>query len=237
VLPSFTQRVGVVLALQLAIIGTIGAETARAEDCYYLVMFAFDKGPLCPKNSHTFAAFVKVSEQKQLEVVTISWLPTTLQVVVLRPHPEPGGNLTLTASLAQAAPNGACITAWGPFQIDGELFDRARCQAARLDSGCVAYIALDCLWRRCGALNCIHAVSDIALDRGCLCTGWAHGRSASRIVLNHLRPWIVCSQQTHDWLKPLLGLNCYPIRYEPFPCCCFSGLLCHPPHLDCSGDR
>ena len=63
-----------------------GAPTA-----YYVCIFAYDAVPHAPRTSHTFATFVK-ADGRNFEAHTISWLPQSNEVRVLRRFAEPGVN-------------------------------------------------------------------------------------------------------------------------------------------------
>lgn len=60
---------------------------------YYLILLDADSGT--PNTSHTFATFVKATgkgpnkENDQLEVHTVSWMPASINIMVLRRMPEP----------------------------------------------------------------------------------------------------------------------------------------------------
>lgn len=188
--------------------------TASAES-YFMVVFATDRG--AAPYSHTFATFVKTTEEGTLlDVQTISWMPRTLNIFVLAPA-EPGVNLDLHASLQWALSRNVPTFQWGPFEIKRELYDRAATQIARLNSGTVAYKALDRRLHPGNVSNCIHAVSDIEMDRGVLHVGLAHGRAASQLVVWHLQPWIIHPEEHHEWVTDLLGLGDYPITHEDRP--------------------
>jgi hypothetical protein len=202
--------------------------TARAEDRYFMIVFASEGDGA--RQSHTFATFVKVSENgdlpdayrvseggdsradSQTESHTISWMPASLDIRLVG-RPEPGRNLNLAQSLDFARSIPARVTAWGPYRIEKELSERALGQIARLESGAVAYKVLDGRFRPASATNCIHAVSDI-VGGELLNTGTAYGEDASRMVVNHLRPWIIDPGQTHDWLAKRLNLDQQSNRFE-----------------------
>src|SRR5258707_679178 len=99
---------GVFFALTLLLIGSQvhGAEGDREE--YFMAVFASQSRPIQSRYSHTFATFVKArhnpSSKKDmlLETHTISWMPQSLDIVLLRRRPEPGVNLDLASSLRWA---------------------------------------------------------------------------------------------------------------------------------------
>lgn len=185
--------------------------TRRARDAYYMVVFCYQGVPAFPQSAHTFAAFVRAAPRRRgtpkiIESKTISWLPATLSVRLIS-GPEPGRNLSLQETLNHAAAIGARVSAWGPFQIKKDLFDRAFKQATRLERGDVLYKAVDYGWRPAVAINCFHAICDLDTDLGLLTTGIAYGKSATNLVVNHLRRWMIQPEQTHPWLLEKLGLK------------------------------
>jgi hypothetical protein len=64
-----------------------------------MVVFGSQTDPNWPQFSHTFATFIKEAAKggsladEPPDTHTISWLPTSLPIAVLRPVPEPGINL------------------------------------------------------------------------------------------------------------------------------------------------
>ena len=107
------------------------------------------------------------------------------------------------------------MSAWGPYSIKKDLYDRALKQKARLESGAVLYRAIDlkALLNREENCNCIHAVSDIAGDE-VLATGTAHGEAASALVVRHLQPWINSPGETHPWVSDGVGLKNQPVHFQ-----------------------
>jgi hypothetical protein len=206
----------------LAILACCGLSQAQgkvaggqAGDVYLLLLFSQDRDPPAPRFSHTYAAFVHArtrgGARKVLETHTISWLPASLDVRLLR-RPEPGVNLSLKASLDLSVSMGTRISMWGPYQIKKELYDRAVRQEAGLKRGKILYKAIDGAPRSEGlAINCIHAVADIDVDRGLLETGKANGSGATSLVVQHLQRWFINPGQNYDWVIDQLGLSRYPI--------------------------
>ncbi len=205
------------------------AYPAQNSDKYYMVVFASQGEPVIPRTAHTFATFVRVSERPKagdgagspVTAHTISWLPASLEIVPARPAPEKGKNLDLPATLKWAKSGKARIVAWGPYEIKKELFDKALQQIDRLNSGRIAYKALDLRYRGGGASNCIHAVSDVDTEGGLLQTGTAFGEAASERVVRHLRRWIADAPKTHAKIAAELKLAEFEVRFlelaEPGP--------------------
>jgi hypothetical protein len=176
---------------------------ARAQEpdtSYYMTIFSAQADSRDPRRTHSFATFVKAIgtgdsvKDSPIEVHTISWMPQSLDIVILRRRPEPGANLDLASSLRWAESRNCRVSMWGPYQIDRDLYDRAVRQEARLRSGRVLYKALDRRFRPGMASNCIHAVSDLDIDHGLLRSGQGRGDAASR-------------QVAHAWVASRLGLT------------------------------
>ncbi|MBI2807495.1 MAG: hypothetical protein HYX68_21150 [Planctomycetes bacterium] len=192
---------------------------ARADDAYYMVIFAYQGNPKVPRLAHSFATFVKVPQDKdgkaltsRCEIHSISWIAATWNVSLLR-APERGKNFDLPSTMRQASAVNAQVTAWGPYRIKKELYDKALAQIIRLESGKIAYKALDRGLRRDIATNCFHAISDL-VDGPLLETGTAFGNAASEMVRDHLAPWIIDRKTTHRFLLEPLGLTKYTINYR-----------------------
>jgi hypothetical protein len=184
-------------------------------EAYYMMVFDADGGE--PRSSHTFATFIKATgkgskeEDDQLEAHTISWMPGSLEIAVLRRTPEPGVNLDLSATLGWARSVRARVSMWGPYRIAKELYDRVLTQEERLRSGRVLYKAIDRNYRP-QASNCIHALSDIDIDNGFLHVGPEWGEAATRDVANHLRRWLNDPEKTYPWVSERLELRDFPIE-------------------------
>jgi len=194
----------------------LAGSTAQAQDKCYAIIFGEEDGRNRFCEAHTFATFVRVHlEGAGPEVVdqaTISWLPAAGKVKLFK-RAERGRNYTLEESFALVKP-GHRVAQWGPFEIQEELFDRAKKQAAFLSSGGVLYKAVDPFSRPAGvAVNCEHAVCDIGLRSGesILRTGTAHGLHGSYLCAMHLRSWMIEPGVSHDWVGRSLKLDQYAI--------------------------
>jgi hypothetical protein len=198
------------------VLSLVASSAARGQDHFYAIIFGEQDGRNRFCEAHSFATFVRVRlEPAGPEVVdraTISWLPAAGKVKLFK-RAEIGRNYTLEESFALVKP-GHRVAQWGPFEIQEELFDRAKKQAAFLSSGGVLYKAMDRLSRQAGvAVNCEHAISDIALRPGesIIRTGTAHGHHGSYLVATHLRSWMVEPGVAHDWVARSLKLDQYVI--------------------------
>lgn len=197
---------------------------AEAEERAFALIFGAQAEPNLPRYSHTFATFVKTKDappadappaKAKLDVCTISWMPRRLDIQILSLRAEPGVNLDLAGSMQWARRVSARVTLWGPYEVQPELFEMAKRQADRLDSGAISYRAVD--WRNRGidASNCSHAVCDLDTTRARLITGSSYGNAASLKVLQHLSPHFLPSQKDHSWLIERLDLKNGDLRHIP----------------------
>lgn len=187
----------------------------RADERYFVVLFASQGPNGDARRTHTFATFLKVDigepdedgeiPTQTMETTTISWLPASGSIRVLAPS-EVGRNFGLQETLEWAKDNGTSTSARGPFEITREIYERAVKQKQRLESGAVAYKVIDRRFRTGAALNCIHAVSDI-IPGSLLMSGTARGESATDMVAQHFRPHLPDPGRTHSWAVGHLDLN------------------------------
>ena len=104
-----------------------GAGAGEVRESYFMIIFSQEGEGRDPTQSHTFATFIKATgngpekSKYKLESHTISWLPATLEIRLLRLLPEKGINLDLEANLRWARSRKARISMWGPYQIQKEL--------------------------------------------------------------------------------------------------------------------
>src|SRR5689334_4773181 len=115
---NWSRLVGTAVLLACA-----SASAARAEECYYMLIFASQKPNMVAAPSHTFGTFVKAAREDgcagpiAIEVHTISWLPEKREGRhVARLLPEPGVNLDLDATLKYVLGEGQRVSLWGPYQ-------------------------------------------------------------------------------------------------------------------------
>jgi hypothetical protein len=200
---------------------TLALGTGRAAACetYYVLVFGSQRPVINqPKYTHSFATFFRVAgdpchpETCCINAFTISWLPVTGDVRVYALLPECGRNFWLDETLQLVISEGERVSMWGPYQITPELYQSAVRRRALLDSGQVRYKAVDTLYPTDQVSNCIHALSDIAIDAPRLriaSPGW--GESASYYITLSYTPWIIDSRRTYDWVAGVLGLERYYI--------------------------
>jgi hypothetical protein len=218
---SLTRTAGKLLVLGAALLlANAFCLASRAEESYYVIVYGAQRTPNVPRFTHSFATFVKATGEGadktkyKIEEHTISWIAKTKDIVVARAIPEPGVNLSLKDSMELAASQKEKVSMWGPFEIKKELYDRALKQIDRLESNKVEYKAIDLRFRPERAINCIHAVSDIDAGEGLLETGTASGDEASRMVVEHLRRWMIKPENAHNWVSKRIGLDDYTLTHR-----------------------
>src|SRR5207245_6408751 len=118
-----------------------------------------------PNYSHSFATFVHATGEGRFpkatvfkDVFTISWLPVSGRVRTGALFPEPGRNYELHETIRWAYASCQRISVWGPYEIEQDLFCRARRQFDLLNDQ-VRYKADDAGYPTNRVSNCIHAVS------------------------------------------------------------------------------
>jgi hypothetical protein len=167
-----------------------------AEARYFVVVFASqaDWGEL--SLNHTFATFVKVTEEKpdHPEIHTISWLPENLEIVVWRRFPEPEKNFDLKTTLKWAKSVGAKVMYWGPYEIKKELYDMALQQEEKLTGDKVTDKDLQ-------------AVADIVNKDGILLAGTAAGAEAGALVVDRFQKWLKNPEQVYPRILEQLGVD------------------------------
>lgn len=191
------------------------AGRAKAQDHYFVMVFASERDGPSLNNSHTWATFVKATEKFPqgfvLEAHTISWLPENGRIRIGALFPEAGRNFDLMSTLNWALDAGQRIVMWGPYQINLDLYNRALAQEALLESGAVRYKAIDSGRRSDRVSNCIHAVASVADGHRLRVTTLQCGETASALVMRGMEPWLLNPGQTFDWVASALGLDRYPI--------------------------
>jgi hypothetical protein len=187
---------------------------ARGDD-YYAIVFGAESKPQRPKYSHSWATFMRVPSAGPFEVVTISWLPTAIELHPNRLRAEPGANFDLPTTLQIVMSHCEEVAAWGPYRIECELFCRAQRQSCRLASGEVKYKTIDFLRNSQRVSNCIHALTVINPENRRLRIGRTNfGDVASYYVADSYRPWMICPHEIECWVLNLLDLQQYPIKWR-----------------------
>jgi hypothetical protein len=214
--------------------GTSGQPAAV--DSYYLVVFGCQDERSNPFTSHCFSTLIHVKAQRsrapEYEFQHINWFtrrghetghPHGLLVDGTPGDPEPGENRDTACGFLGASKHKLTVYRFGPYEIEEDLYDRARKQVdlleGRISGRKVLYKQLDYGLREHGqpsALNCIHAVSDIVREPEPLGTGLAFGRDAALLTVQHFKPWIKRPYRVHAdvWTQawPLLWKG-----HEPAP--------------------
>lgn len=194
---------------------------------YYLIMFGSQDWSRRPAYTHTWASLVTAvstpsSNEPELRVDTISWLPTKLRINPLSFRVESGANFELHETIQHSLETGQEIAMWGPYEVWHGFVHRYLTQKQFLDSGIVGYQCIDTVGeaaRLGNGCDCIHAISDMdpAYPR------WRYplalyGQPATRNLVRRLMhsPIFIDPPRTHDWLIPKLGLSCYPIEQKEY---------------------
>src|SRR5438034_6151709 len=147
---------------------------AAHADTHYVVIFGAASKPQRPKYSHSWATFVRIpdppcgaptADTAAAEVFTISWMPAAIELHPNRMLPEPGIILDLPTSFDVVLSQCEEVSAWGPLQIQKELYCLARRHAQRLASGEVRYKTIDFAYNPLRVSNCIHALTVFNYER------------------------------------------------------------------------
>jgi hypothetical protein len=174
---------------------------------HYMVLGSFQGRLNAPGLSHTFAIFCRVDGNNNiLESRTISWVPQTLSVHVLKRDAETGTNLNYKQTYDLAVKNGNNLFFRGPYKIEPELYRRACEQVTELESGRVLFKVGDSTLRP-AAINSTHAIADIDREYGFLNTGMSWGDGATSIVEKHLSRWIVQDLTDNSWVLGKIQLE------------------------------
>src|SRR5262249_58905616 len=99
-----------------------------------------------------------------LEVHTISWRPTKLDIDTFNFHVEPGRNVPLHETIRNSLRTDQDIAMWGPYEVWHGFAYRFRVQKAFLDSGQVGYQCIDNIGeaaRLGNGCDCVHAITDM----------------------------------------------------------------------------
>lgn len=184
--------------------------TAVLSSNHYVMVFSWQDVPdgfaPTPRLSHSFATFVQVSDEKIDEEFTISWV-APYGVRILAP-PEPGQNWSLQETLTRASEDGLKVMAWGPYRVSDAGYEKAKSRYFALERAesnqSILYKAVDRRSRRFDvqpAINCIHALSDLANPN--LATGNICGNDASRIIVDEFVKAGIIMGDDHEaeWIR------------------------------------
>jgi hypothetical protein len=197
-------------------------EPAPPGERYYTLIFGSQSTPLRPRYTHTWVTVVRVSDQgpgkpPQIEPLTISWMPATLDIHPMRFRVECGVNLDLQQSLENAVAHQERISMWGPFEMRTGVYRKFLIQREFMMSGRVGYQCIDSIGeaaRMGNGCDCIHALTDMDSmfgRREYPLTKFGDKASENIVKVIMQRDILINPAQTHDWLMPVLGLDCYHI--------------------------
>ena len=192
----------------------------RGDDRHYVFIFGSQPTPKVVKDSHSWATFIRVIGEgtdpagHQVFAHTISFVPTTLDVRTLALKAEPGTNLDLEGSFAYARTQNASVTAWGPFLIRPDVYQKSLEVWSMFSSGTVEYRAIDTL-RDSVISDCIHAITAVDPDFGrghypLIRTGKSASRYIARQIVKRADPDRNLPDQT--WLIAAVGLDRFPVE-------------------------
>jgi hypothetical protein len=216
---------------------------------YFVLVFGSESRPKRGRWTHTWATVVKATPKPNLVdpydpegdqtkyydllAHTISWMPASLSIRVLKLRAECGVNLDLHTSLRYTLGHGECVALWGPYEVNPTVaagfYNKFLAQIAKLKSGRVLYKSLDpdsgpqAGW----VVDCIHAVSDLdGVQRRLRYDEFQHnGWDGSRVIVRSLvSANRVDPNVTHKWIEDALNLGCYRISHQTMA-------VCRPPML------
>jgi hypothetical protein len=198
---------------------------AVADDRYYVILFASQSEPRRPRLSHTFCTFIKAESasandplaEPKFTAQTISWLPVSGDVRVLRLRPERGRNFTLAETLRLVRSTGQSVWSWGPYEVSADIYNGLARQKARLDSGRIGYKALDRRFQG-NATNCIHAVTGAIPNWGGFgVPNQMYGVASARYLAERVTQSNQALVQNQDWVLDRLGIRTgTSIRYMAY---------------------
>jgi len=206
---------GLVAALVLA---SALSDPPVASTRYFFILYGGQSMPFRPRTAHTWATFVKTAPDAagviHAESVTISWLPASGEVVPYRLRREPGKNFSLDETFALAAEQNGRISMWGPYEISAQRYGMAVTQVALLESGAVAYRAIDSLMNNPWVRHCVHAVTYADPDLNHLIQPVLQvgEPGTSRLAARYVRSCaFIGGPITHDWVLAAIGADQYPV--------------------------
>jgi hypothetical protein len=193
---------------------------------HYLVAFGSQDLTRRPAYTHTWATLVRTTDapgcEPALEIHTISWLPTKLDIDALSRRVEPGMNVELHDTIRNSLRTKQQIAMWGPYEVSHAFAHRFLTQKQFLDSGAVGYQCIDTIGeaaREGNGCDCIHAITD--MDP--VYPRWRYplalyGQPATANLVRRIMhsPVTINGETTHDWLIPRLGLDQYCIERREY---------------------
>lgn len=186
--------VGIVFACPLPV---------RADD-FFVTVFAAEAVPFESKRTHTFVAVLRVpSDGGPVEQHAISWFPENRTLRGLTPRPEPGTNLPLPETFAHCRDQKMRVSVWGPYRIKPDLFERMKCQKAKLESGAVKYKPTDNLYPSNVATNCYHAIWQPVAPLRKYSGPFNCGDASGAMTVQLFREWLIDPHRAHDGVLDL----------------------------------
>lgn len=193
---------------------------------YYVLFFGSQDQTRRPAYTHTWATLVRAigtpGGEPALEVHTISWLPTRLDIDALNFRVEPGTNVELHDTIRNSLRTNQEIAMWGPYEVWHGFAYRFVTQKQFLDSGAVGYQCIDVVGeaaRNGNGCDCIHAIAD--MDP--VYPRWRYplalyGQPATANLVRRVMhsPVTINAPMTHDWILPRIGLCSYPIERRQY---------------------
>jgi len=191
-----------------------GSHAARADD-YYVTLFCAESVPYRPTNTHSFVSLVRVADGAAA-VDAICWGPANMKIRGITLKPEEGKNFTLTETLDWVKGNGWCVSMWGPYKVERELYCKLKAQAELLSSGTIKYKPTDTFQRRDVAQNCYHALTSPVAPLKRYAGAFTAGDAAGTTILQAYKPWLISPDATHDEFLSVIGADKYELNRRSF---------------------
>jgi hypothetical protein len=193
------------------IIGLGVAAPARADE-YFVTVFTAEAVPYRPTKTHAFASLVRVpcgpdDKPGAPEVHAICWGPASMKVRGITLRAEEGVNLTVPEALEWCRAECLRVSAWGPYQVKCELYEKLKAQSELLASGKIKYKSTDTLTPRCVAMNCYHAMTHPVAPLRRISGGFNAGDAAGTLALQVYNPWLIDPRTTHDHILSVIGAD------------------------------
>lgn len=202
------------------------ASSLSAGEKYYVVIFGSQSAVPVPNQTHTWATYVRVIEVPNappaVSVDTISWMPASLKIRPVAFKPEQGVNLNVDQSIRYALSEKQHISAWGPFEITAEYYERGLGQKIAIDNGRYLYKSVDpdVGPKSKYIANCVHAVTDMDPLRVRLQYSELrrHGQFMSHFIVHRIHEdgFVVDPDTTHDDIRKLLGIDDEPVAWRRY---------------------
>lgn len=170
---------------------TISPDRANGEEKHFALFFAYQDCRGRVENSHTFVEFIRADLQPNvpptiLQRDVISWFPANGKVRIHTFRAEAGRNATLEETLGIVDSRGFHLMSWGPYELKPCAYRLALRRKEELESGRVAYKAIDRFTLANRSANCVHAVADLGPDTRHIGEfNVRFGESATKQVIRH----------------------------------------------------